>query len=173
VFYRSVFIEKLSYISEVFVKGILVEGRDMKQKLSDRISDWLNYCRWQSSGHGVWGVGLERVYTGSRVRIPLGHGCLSLVFLRYLDLCRYRPCDELLPRPRSSTVCRALIKTPLGLPYAPQGVTGSVRAYIQITIDGLECIRVTAHLKAVVSTKPVTVLVYISCELQPCMWIRC
>jgi hypothetical protein len=36
----------------------------------------------------------------------LGHGCLSLVFLRCVVLCRFRPCDGLIPRPGSPTVCR-------------------------------------------------------------------
>jgi hypothetical protein len=33
---------------------------------------------------------------------------LSLVFLRCLILCRYKPCDGLITRPGSPTVCRKL-----------------------------------------------------------------
>jgi hypothetical protein len=45
-------------------------------------------------------------YTGSRVRIPLKAWMFVLVFLYCIVLCRYRPCDELITRPRSPTVCR-------------------------------------------------------------------
>jgi hypothetical protein len=39
-------------------------------------------------------------------------------------LCRYRPWDGLITRPRSPTVCRELIKKPSDWPCAPKGETG-------------------------------------------------
>jgi hypothetical protein len=64
----------------------------------------LSLC--QSSGRAVWCAGLDRSYTGYRVRIPLEAWMFVLDFLCCVVLCRWRPCDELITRPRSPTICR-------------------------------------------------------------------
>jgi hypothetical protein len=56
-----------------------------------------SFC--QSSGRAVWGAGLDLSYTGSRARIPLK--AWMFVVPR-----RQRPCDKLITRPRSPTVCQ-------------------------------------------------------------------
>jgi hypothetical protein len=53
----------------------------------------------------AWGAGLDRSYTGSRVWIPLKAWMFVLVFLCGVVLCRWRPCDELITRQRSPTIC--------------------------------------------------------------------
>jgi hypothetical protein len=53
---------------------------------------------------------------GSRVRIPLGHGCLSLVFICFVVSCVGRGiCDGLITRPEESyrlSHCLCVIKKP-------------------------------------------------------------
>jgi hypothetical protein len=59
-------------------------------------SQWPCGLRRGSRPVGCWDRGFE-----SRSR----HGCLSLVFLCCVVLCRSRPCDGLITRPRSPTIC--------------------------------------------------------------------
>jgi hypothetical protein len=47
---------------------------------------------------------LDRVF-----EFRLGHGCLSLVFLCVVVLCRSRTCDGLINCPKSSTVCQKTV----------------------------------------------------------------
>jgi hypothetical protein len=75
----------------------------------------------RSGGRAVWGTGLERSYTGSQVRIPLTAWMFVLVCLCCVVLCR--PCDELITRPRSPTVCRWFIISEIILNwYRPIGL---------------------------------------------------
>jgi hypothetical protein len=59
----------------------------------------------RSIGSAVWSAGLDHSYTGSRVRIPLKAWMFVLVFICCVVLCRSRPRDELVTRPRSPTIC--------------------------------------------------------------------
>jgi hypothetical protein len=78
-------------------------------------------CRF--SGRAVWGAGLERLYNGSRVRITLKAWMFVLVSLCCFFLCRYMPCDELITRPSSPTVCRWCIVPEVILNWnMPQGL---------------------------------------------------
>jgi hypothetical protein len=71
---------------------------------------WFNFGSYwsisRSNGCAVWGAGLDRSYTGARVRIPLKAWMFVRVFLCCVVLCRWKPCDELISRPRSLTICR-------------------------------------------------------------------
>jgi hypothetical protein len=57
-----------------------------------------------------WPCGLRRgpwsLIHWSRVRIPIRAWMFVLVFLCFVVLCRQRPCDGLITRPRSPTICR-------------------------------------------------------------------
>jgi hypothetical protein len=77
--------------------------------LSGKIIKFLCRSQWSCGlRRGSWPVGCWDRGFESRSR----HGCLSLVFLCCVFLCRYRPCDELITRPRSPTVCLIFFKKP-------------------------------------------------------------
>jgi hypothetical protein len=62
-----------------------------------------DFSGWYS-GQRAWALSARTLDRGFESR--LRHGCLSLVFLCCVVLCRYRPCDVLITRPGSPTVCR-------------------------------------------------------------------
>jgi hypothetical protein len=76
----------------------------------------------RSSGSAVWGVGFERSYTGSRVRISLRAWLFNLRLCSVV-LCRLRrPCGCV----KSRTACRKLIRKPRGgkIKWRPRSITG-------------------------------------------------